>query len=155
MSSITYTDNVTVIPAAWLNDVNSLVYGAANFGDGTNFTGIVISSYTGTLTGCASAPTGSITYTKLSNIVILQVPTFTATSNATTKTITGMGASLKPTTQKYFLANTQDNGGSRVVSSCTLDTDGTITLYASPSRAAFTAAGTFTVDPFIIVYTTV
>lgn len=37
MASTTFTDGVTVILSAWLNDVNSATY--ANFGDGTNYTG--------------------------------------------------------------------------------------------------------------------
>ncbi len=37
MSAITYTDNVTVIPAAWLNDVNTVAY--TLFGDGSSYTG--------------------------------------------------------------------------------------------------------------------
>lgn len=37
MSAITYTDNVTVIPAAWLNDVNTVAY--TIFGNGSTYTG--------------------------------------------------------------------------------------------------------------------
>ena len=39
MSSITYTDNVTVIPSAWLNDVNTVAY--TLFGDGSSYDGIL------------------------------------------------------------------------------------------------------------------
>src|SRR5258706_8533026 len=37
--SITFTDNFTLIPASWLNNVNTVAY--TNFGDGTSYTGIL------------------------------------------------------------------------------------------------------------------
>lgn len=39
MSSITFTDNVTPIPASWLNDVNSVTY--TLFGNGSSYTGVL------------------------------------------------------------------------------------------------------------------
>lgn len=46
-------------------------------------------SYTGTLTGCSTAPTGSVIWTRNGNQAQILVPSITATSNANTCTITG------------------------------------------------------------------
>ena len=54
MSSITYTDNVTVIPSAWLNDVNTVTY--TLFGDGSSYNGTFKLGTSGmTVTGSATA----------------------------------------------------------------------------------------------------
>lgn len=69
--------------------------------DGTQFqlVGNVASegTYTGTLTGCTTEPTITIRYALTGNLVILQVPVSTGTSNTTAFTITGAPTAIRPT----------------------------------------------------------
>lgn len=102
-------------------------------------------SYTGTLTGCTTSPTCSVEYAQRGDKVFIHIGNeLTATSNATTKTITGsLPSHMRPATNKYFVCLTKDNGGSYVAASGAMSTGGTITLYAGPNNNAFTAGGAF------------
>ena len=56
------------------------------------------SSYTGTLTGCTTAPTVTIQWYKIGKQVTIYVPTSSCTSNAVTFTVTGAPAAIAPAT---------------------------------------------------------
>lgn len=127
--------------------------------DGTQFSVIGApinrTSYTGTLTGCTTAPTATVVATKVGNMVTLDIPSFSATSNATTKTITGMGTDLRPASTKTVFMATQDNGGNYVISAVDIETTGVITIYSSASKAAFTASGNYANQRASVCYTQV
>lgn len=110
-------------------------------------------SYTGTLTGGTTSPTATVYYRKLWDVVTVDVPAFTATSNATTKTITGMPAQIRPATAKRGLYIASDNGGASVAGLFELGTNGVLTLYATVAGGAWTASGTFLSDKFQFTYT--
>ena len=99
-------------------------------------------SFTATLTGCTTAPTYTVYATKVGNVVTLNIPAWTGTSNATTKTFTGMPASLRPTNAQGFLMATQNNTATQVVSQCTVEASGVIDFRATAAGGAFTASGT-------------
>jgi len=98
-------------------------------------------TYTGTLTGCTTSPTGTIRYTKTGDTVTLYIPSLTATSNTTACTITGMPSHLYPARQQIVVSrikeNSTDEFGSTVVG-----TDGVLNLGTGAASGAFTASGT-------------
>ena len=99
-------------------------------------------TYTGTLTGCTTAPTGSIGYAKSGNVVTLSIPNITATSNTTAATITGPAPSaIRPAATKTAVTRIQDNS-TIAFGLLEMDSAGLITLRANASGGAFTAANT-------------
>lgn len=116
--------------------------------DGTQFN--IIGSagkrgtFTGTLTGCTTSPTVTVTYTVVDNVVTLQFGgNFSATSNDTAKTVTGMPTHLRPTTTVNLACFTGDNGGANISSYADITSAGVINIYNGPSGVAFTASGAF------------
>ncbi len=82
----------------------SLIYDGANFRvfGQTSTSG----TFTGTLTGCTTAPTLSFTWTKVGNLVTISSSSgLMATSNSTVCSITGLPASISPATN-YVLQPT-------------------------------------------------
>lgn len=110
------------------------------------------SSFTATLTGCTTAPTGTVKYTKNGNVVTLDVPAFTATSNATTKSLTGAPAAVRPAAQKIFTGIGRDNGGAYSGVEIVVETTGVINFYYNFENA-WTGSGGFGVRQFSITYT--
>lgn len=101
-------------------------------------------SYTGTLTGCTTSPTATITYQRIGNLVMLNIPALTATSNATSFTITGAPAVIRPaaTTGVKNISRTVDSGTNLFSSEVDMNSSGTLTFYAGGSATGWTAAGT-------------
>lgn len=99
-------------------------------------------SYTATLTGCTTAPTGTVKVSRSGNIVSLFVPAFSATSNANTKTLTGMPVSYRPTTSKNFIASISDTGTASVAALMVIGTDGVMTFYTNLDAGIWTSSGT-------------
>ena len=111
------------------------------------------STFTATLTGCTTAPTGTVYVATMGKVIQIDVPAFTATSNATTKTLTGMPAGLRPATDKRGVYTAQDNSGAAAAALFNIGTDGVITLYPNANGDAWTASGTFVSRTFCISYT--
>ena len=101
-------------------------------------------SFTGTGTGFTTSPTCTIYYTIVGNSVTMDISGagISATSNATTFTITGMPAEAFPASTKAVLVRTKNNGAAHIVSVATINSAGTITLFNGPDGAAFTNSGT-------------
>ena len=112
----------------------------------------VNSSFTATATGMTTSPTGSVKYSIVGNLVTLDIPAITGTSNDTTFTLTGAPTTIRPATQKDILVGLQDNG-SGVVGFARVKTTGVIELYASVTGGAFTASGTKSITANSISYT--
>lgn len=108
-------------------------------------------TFTGTLTGCTASPTGTLRYTKVGDMVLLYIPQINATSNTTACTITGAPAAIFPARAQRVRLIVQDNsaiqGGMLQV-----ETNGTLTMYATVALAAFTAAGTKGVELQTVAY---
>lgn len=89
---------------------------------------------TGTLTGCTTSPTASITLRRIGNLVMIFHPggqTGTA-SAATTCTVTGaIPAAFQPTNSQWFSFVGILNAGAGVVGACALVTAGSSTLTLS------------------------
>jgi hypothetical protein len=66
-------------------------------------------TFTGTITGCTTAPTGTFTWSRVGNQVTIETPNLTATSNATTLTFTGLPAALQPARTQVMAATNLEN----------------------------------------------
>ncbi len=166
------TVNITPSGGSALGAKNIFAYGAALTGgelvasvpaeimyDGTQFNIInpqpIRDSYTGTLTGCDTTPTQSIKVSKDGNVVTVDsIVAFTGTSNAATKTVTGMPSQYRPATAKQFVARLSDNGGANVFGLATVGTNGTLTFFTDANGTGWTSSGTATISTFCVTYTT-
>lgn len=111
------------------------------------------SAFTGTCTGATEVLTSTFRYNRIGNTVVLTMGTFmTGTSNATTKTITGMPASLWPSVIIRGTTIVQDNGGTYVIGILQIQTDGIISFQKNSNFDLWTASGTFNIEPFSISY---
>lgn len=100
-------------------------------------------TYTGTLTGCTTSPTGTITYTLTGKIVSLNIPVIQATSNTTDMTVTGMPAHIRPSISKSLPTGPlKDNGNPTTTqtTSILILTNGTLSFSLNGSGAGFTNA---------------
>lgn len=100
-------------------------------------------SFTGTLTGCTTSPTGTIKFTRDGDQVSLYVAAdITGTSNTTAATITGIPAGLQPGNSQRFNCLVKDNTVN--VAGYALVAAGTMTLYTSAAfgSTSFTGSGT-------------
>lgn len=117
---------VTITPATSTINASTTLTIAQNLGctvtsDGTNYqvsactaVGAQKGSFTGTLTGMASATTGTVNYVVSGNIAIIYVVSaITGTSDSTSMTMTGIPAQLQPINQTtWSLGQITDNGNS-------------------------------------------
>ena len=108
-------------------------------------------SYTGTLTGCTTSPTGSVVYTKSGSVVVLAIPQINATSNSTAATITGAPALLQPARIQVVPLRLQDNSVV-IVGYVRVDLSGVLTLFPNVSLGNFTAAGTKGTEVSTVTY---
>lgn len=109
-------------------------------------------TFTGTLTGCTTSPTGTLRWDKQSRMVTLHVPQISGTSNTTAATLTGLPSTLIPNrTQDVW--GTVTNGGNTGLGAFRVRTDGVIELFVGASFSAFTNAGNKGVQACTIAYT--
>lgn len=133
------------------NQFSNLVADWSFGADISGITGDVELTFTGTLTGLTTTPTGSVKYTRNGEIVTLSIPQISGTSNSTAATITGMPTSLAPTTAKRCLVRVQDNG-TAALGLAEVGTGGVITLYLGATAAVFTGSGTKSIEACTITY---
>jgi len=107
-------------------------------------------TFTGTLTGCTTSPTGTIEYTIEGYTVLLEIPAISGTSNTTAATVTGMPIEIRPLTAQTISGVTQDNG-TTAAGDLIIGTDGVITLHVGQS-ATFTSSGTKGISARTIMY---
>lgn len=98
-------------------------------------------TFTATLTGCTTSPTGTVTWTVDGSKVTLQIPTITATSNTNLATLTGLPAHLIPAVNQLVVGRNTDNG-TTVASLLGITTGGVIELYNGVTSGIFTTSGT-------------
>lgn len=114
----------------------------------------IVGTFTGTLTGGSTSPTdtfdGSVTYG--GKVHIQARVGYSVTSNATSKTITGMPAQFRPARDIYGFVVCSDNGGTAAVGSFKIASTGVITVYPTAARGNWTNSGTATIDPITIEY---
>ena len=100
-------------------------------------------SFTATLTGCTTAPTATVLYVVTDNLVTLTIPSVSATSNATTCTLTGLPAYIQPATLNASCNIVGQNAGaySNNITAAISPGSGTITLSFAGSGAGWTNTG--------------
>ena len=108
-------------------------------------------TWTTTLLGCATEPTGTARYTVSAGIVCLQLPDLSATSNAAQAFLSDLPSAITPEHDQYCLARLIDNGVT-AVGVVQVGTDTGITLYKGLDLGAFTASGTKGIKSSIICY---
>ena len=120
---------------------NTVVAGTLGVTGGVTSLGAA-ASYTGTLTGGTTSPTAAIYYRKIGDVVTLEIPLFTVTSNATTMTITGMPAALFPVVRaKPFICTIENNGAGATIAVGQVEPAGTISIFKDVAGGAFTNSG--------------
>ncbi len=99
-------------------------------------------TYTATLTGCLTSPTGDIRLVRSDNIVVAYIPIITATSNTTDCTLTGtMPVGFRPARTQDLVSRAMDNGANGVCG-YRINTSGLIELFFGASLSVFTNSGT-------------
>lgn len=105
-------------------------------------------TFTGTITGCTTSPTGTCKYVVMGNIVTLLLSTITGTSNTTSLTMTGLPAAIQPATAQNIICTVEDNTANIVGMAQVNAGSGTVTFFrdvlatGALSTTGFTAAGT-------------
>jgi hypothetical protein len=98
--------------------------------------------FSGTFTGYASGIPNNVTWARYGKLVMLNMPLFASTSNATTFTMTGLPAALQPTTIGHECFVSAEDNGANVIGIASITNTGTITFYKSVSGGAWTGSGT-------------
>lgn len=119
-------------------------------------------SYTGTITGCTTAPTVNVLYTVIGaptgGLVNLRFGTNACTSNATSFSITGAPAAIRPTSLDMTLGAVDgcgwtDNSAIQCGKvSVGMQTTGTIGFFLNGTSTGWTAAGGKSVGPSTYSY---
>lgn len=97
-------------------------------------------TFSTTLTGCATVPTGTISYVVSAGIATLRIPVITGTSSSGAATFTGVPDEILPAFAMTCVGRVTDNGVT-TFGVYRVDTTGTITLFPNATLGAFTAAG--------------
>jgi len=108
-------------------------------------------TFTATLTGYASGPTGTITYKKVGNLVTLYATAaILGTSNSTGLGMTGLSAAVTPTQTQVVRCDCMTDNSARISGSAQVGSNGVITFLAdtvtgaliNSSATGFTGSGT-------------
>lgn len=112
-------------------------------------------SFTGTLTGLTTSPTGTCTWRRFGQTIFLTVPLISGTSNANTMTLTGLPAAISPTnqTQEMDVYRATDNAINAFDVAAIIGAGGTtLTFLKAASSVGFTAAGAKGIQRSFFVY---
>jgi len=110
-----------------------------------------VDTFTATLTGCTTSPTGTVRAVKQGNQVTLYIPAINGTSNTTAATLTGMPSGFFPArTQNQFARVT--NSGVNGLGLIQIATSGVITLFSDAAGSAFASSGTKGIADFTVTY---
>lgn len=96
-------------------------------------------SFTMGITGLTTSPTGTASYQKVANHVLASIPALSGTSDSTSCTLTGVPTAIRPSTARNCTAIEVTSAGLTARGSGTINTDGTITLFAGNLGTAFSA----------------
>lgn len=103
----------------------------------------ITGSFTGTLNGCTTSPTVTITYTIIGSQITFYIPAITATSNATTMTITGTFGGFSGATKTVPVVGLEDNSHAGLLGNCQVSTSGgTVTF-------SFNVSSTTALSPYV------
>ena len=112
-------------------------------------------TYTATATGLTTSPTGTVRFVKIGNIVNLEIPSISGTSNSASFTFTGGTAAMRPASVQACTARCQDNNGAySAASMVVVGTDGTLSFYKDGNSTGFTTSGIKSTGLWTISYIT-
>lgn len=97
-------------------------------------------SYTASFTGATTDPAPSILYSVSGSIVVLYLNGTFATSNATTLTLTGMPAGIRPQRSFVNIGRVRDSGTTSI-GTFVIDSSGVITMGLTVAASAFSNTG--------------
>lgn len=112
-------------------------------------------SYTGDVTGFTVPIQVTIFWLKVGSLVTLLIPAFTGTSNATSLTITGAPASIRPITNPAgsVVCFPMLSNGSQVTGEVFMDVNGVLQFRRDNSLVAWSSMGTKALDAVPMQYT--
>lgn len=117
----------------------------------TDLSDITSGTFTATLTGCTTSPTVTVNWNRIGNVVTLDIPLITGTSNTTACTLTGLPAGLAPARAQRCMAMIENaavfEAGSIAISAGTQ-----ILTVVRVTNAAFTNTGTKGIANITITY---
>ena len=100
------------------------------------------STFTGTLTGMTAGTTGTVSWSRMGNIVVVYIASaISGTSNATTMTMTGLPSAIQPATTQIGTCPVTDAANGTVIGSFSITT-GTITFGRATVNANVVQTGT-------------
>lgn len=110
-------------------------------------------TFTATLTGCTTSPTGTVTYALCGNHVILRIPAISGTSNSTSMSLTGLPSAVQVgSTRVGSLALVTDNGTASIATTSIVSPTGVINFGLGASGGTFTNSGTKGVNACVLIY---
>ena len=137
-------------------------YGGININSGTTLDKYKVATHSATIpasTNAVSSDTAlTLKYTIVGNTVTLDIPTVSATADATggqAMAITSIPSEIRPTTAKFFTATKSNNNGTSAIMGCYIDNAGTITFYQDGTVLGSTWASTGSIgwEGFSVSYT--
>lgn len=130
--------------------VNTVSAGAIELtttgGGAVNINGVPITASsttaTGTVTGCTTAPTTTVRYVKIGNLVTGSIDTVACTSNAITFSLTGaVPAAMQPTRLQQSCTISATDNAANFTGACAQFSSGSTTMTIVKVPGNFTAAG--------------
>lgn len=108
-------------------------------------------TYTGAFTGTTTDPAPPLRWSRVGRLVALYIPQTSATSNATSFTITGAPTTIRPARAQNVQALVRDNG-TVAYGLASMSTGGVLTLGLGASGGVFTNSGTKGVELQTLTY---
>jgi len=137
--------NNTALKSIFFDGNNYSRLGTGKFsigGDVTGLTGEIEYEFTGTLTGYATPPTGSVKSSVNGNLVTMHFPQISGTSNATGLTMTGLPAWTTPESDRVCIMTGLENSGAVLIVATINSGSATITFgHSTANNTTFTASG--------------
>lgn len=110
-------------------------------------------THTSDVAGYAADPSIDFRFARAGELVTIQFPLITGTSDATTKNLTtSLPTPLRPLTAQHCLIIASDSGGADVIAECIVGTDGDIDFFTDTNAGAWTASGTALIRSGTISY---
>lgn len=136
--SDTGTDYISIDAASVFGGVSGAI---GNFSPGLNNSIVKLGDgYTGTLTGCTTSPTATVSFSMDGRFITMSMPALSATSNTTACTITGGPQRMWPVAARTVVTRITDSG-TTAFGTATIEVNGTITLATGAAGGAFTSSG--------------
>jgi hypothetical protein len=109
-------------------------------------------TWTATATGMTTSPTGTVSFVRIGNSVVMDMPTISGTSNSSAFTLTGMPTTCRPSATRSCIIRIQDNSAAYVAGIAEIASTGVITFRSNLGTGVFTTSGTKSVGTIQMTY---